>query len=104
MVGWEGTGISQTGEQPQDAPATSTGPVALYGIIEIARAIEEDRRKVAVWHSRGKLPPADFHASGRPFWKPPTIEPWIRDYRHAKAEAAAHRAASSNPDQPSSVN
>jgi hypothetical protein len=52
-------------------------PVELYGIIEIATTLGVDRRKVAVWHGRGKLPPADYRASGRPFWKPETITPWI---------------------------
>jgi hypothetical protein len=77
----------------------------LYGIIEIAMAIHEDRRKVAVWHGRGKLPPANFRVSAHPIWKPDTIRPWIVAYRIArrvrwavtdlsqKAERAAEDAA-----------
>jgi hypothetical protein len=72
------------------------GPVELYGIIEIATALGVDRRKVAVWHGRGKLPPADFRASGRPFWKPETITPWITNQTEqtvAPRPAAAAAAA-----------
>jgi hypothetical protein len=76
-------------------------PVELYGIIEIATALGVDRRKVAVWHGRGKLPPADFRASGRPFWKPETITPWIAT--QAEALATAPEPADAVDKRPAAV-
>src|SRR5262245_32106611 len=72
-------------------------PVELYGIIEIATALGEDRRKIAVWHGRGKLPPADFRASGRPFWKSETVTPWIASQTGQTAAPAPAAAAEPSP-------
>jgi hypothetical protein len=57
-----------------------------YGLIDIARALTSNpdellrtRRRLAQWHRRGKLPPADERVSGGPMWYASSIEPWIKE-------------------------
>jgi len=53
--------------------------VKLYGVAEIAMALGVDRRKVAMWRTRGKLPPPTQVLSTGPVWTAADIEPWIAD-------------------------
>lgn len=53
----------------------------VYGIAEIAKALEERRQTVAQWHLRGKLPPPDEVLAMGPVWLAETIRPWLRSQR-----------------------
>jgi hypothetical protein len=58
--------------------------VRLYGIAEIARALDVDRYLVAQWRQRGKLPPPDAELDMGPVWTHETIGPWLRSQRRAR--------------------
>ena len=49
-----------------------------YGLTEIARASGIDRRLLALWLQRGKLPEPDARLAMGPVWTAQRIEPWIR--------------------------
>jgi predicted DNA-binding transcriptional regulator AlpA len=55
--------------------------VKLYGVAEIARALGTRRQTVAMWRSRGRLPPPDAVLASGPVWLASTIEPWIAQQR-----------------------
>jgi hypothetical protein len=80
--------ITTSGDVPiaQPPPQQPT----LYGITEIAEATGEDRRKVAVWYGRGKLPKEDFKPAAGPLWLPSTIQPWIEAHVKTKEGQEAH--------------
>jgi hypothetical protein len=50
----------------------------LYGIDEIAQALEAKRDTVSKWYRRGKLPRPDAVLGIGPVWKARTIAPMIR--------------------------
>jgi hypothetical protein len=51
----------------------------LYGIAEIADALNESRQLVTVWRRRRTrgMPEPDAELASGPVWHGPTIEPWI---------------------------
>jgi hypothetical protein len=53
----------------------------LYGIAEIADALDQPRQLVTVWRRRRTrgMPEPDAELASGPVWRGPTIEPWIDD-------------------------
>jgi hypothetical protein len=60
-----------------DDQRTREPDVKVYGLNEIARALEVDAVLVAKWRERGKLPPADAELANGPVWLAETIEPLL---------------------------
>jgi predicted DNA-binding transcriptional regulator AlpA len=54
----------------------------LYGLTEIAAATGIDRRVLAMWLHRGKLPEPDARLAMGPAWTARRIEPWIEAHMH----------------------
>ena len=50
----------------------------LYGITEIAKAMNSHSDTVSVWRSRGYLPEPDAELAMGPVWSARRIEPWIK--------------------------
>lgn len=57
------------------------GSVRLYGIAEIAAALNARPKTVSIWLSRGRLPEPDARLAMGPAWLAETIEPWIASQR-----------------------
>lgn len=55
----------------------------LYGLAEIAAALDVSRKRVGMWRVRGQLPPPDAVLASGPVWLASTIEPWMDRAREA---------------------
>lgn len=62
----------------------------LYGIAEIADALDQPRQLVTVWRRRRTrgMPEPDAELASGPVWRGPTIEPWIDDQIRLAGRAA----------------
>jgi hypothetical protein len=60
---------------------TTSARRELYGIAEIADALDQSRQLVTVWRRRRTrgMPEPDAELASGPVWRGPTIEPWIDD-------------------------
>jgi predicted DNA-binding transcriptional regulator AlpA len=56
----------------------------LYGIAEIAKALNQRRQTVAQWYRRGKMPKPDSRLAMGPAWTAERIEPWIETQKGAR--------------------
>ena len=70
----------------------------VYGITEIARALDTDPGLVGKWRERHKLPAPDAELATGPVWLADTIEPLLAaggpepsDSRPATAQVPGHR-------------
>jgi hypothetical protein len=66
--------------------------VKLYGLTEIAQALGMDRRVLAVWRQRGKLPKPDAELAAGPVWSARRVEPWMENVRAGKISSPAGEA------------
>lgn len=55
----------------------------LYGLAEVAKTAGIDKRVLAVWRQRGKLPEPTAELASGPVWSARVIEPWIEAQRVA---------------------
>ncbi|HSR85804.1 MAG TPA: hypothetical protein VLM11_16645 [Streptosporangiaceae bacterium] len=56
---------------------TREGRIKVYGITEIARALDAEPGLVGKWRERHKLPAPDAELSTGPVWLADTIEPML---------------------------
>ena len=53
--------------------------MTIYGISELAAAVGAERKTVAAWHARGKLPEPSVRLAMGPVWTGKAIERWIEE-------------------------
>lgn len=73
---------------------TTSARRELYGIAEIADALDQPRQLVTVWRRRRTrgMPEPDAELASGPVWRGPTIEPWIDEQIRLAGRPAGEEA------------
>lgn len=64
-----------------DEVVVKKGSLKLYGLTEIAEALDLQPGLVTVWHHRGRLPEPTARLAMGPVWEEADIGPWLAHVR-----------------------
>lgn len=73
---------------------TTTEPVRMIGLAELAATFGVSRRTIQTWRAAGSLPQPDLQVGRTIRWTPATIETWLRTRNSQSANDA--RTSSQN--------